>query len=119
MRNEFYIGCTERQVCSATCIFGLSTKEISMNSEMYWIHNCLFGSIIFIGRKSYEGKQLEKLIEDKVELEVFNNFFDSLILPRISAEIVREYIKYEKEESFLEGKRFKILEIKNCLSLDY
>lgn len=130
MWDDIIIGKGEK-LCSAVIHYSSRNTRIriSANRTSYWISGCVFDKGLTIYKDCKEGEKLTELLalpndenstvftSKKSKDRKITEYLNNLILKRISYDDVMCSIENIRKVAFEEGKRAKILEIRNILTI--
>lgn len=108
-RNEF--GCT------AIKVFNLEFSGISENRISYWITDCIGDMGMQVMKDTKEGETIKIMIEEKWSKKKMLNYFNRLLLKKVSPTKIIAVMKNIENEAYRKGKRDKEIEIQNALGL--
>lgn len=102
----------ERRVCGARSHH--IHKNISINSQAYWISDLVLGLGMTVYRDTPEGKKIEKLLEKEGNVQ---GYLTTLVLKHVPDVLLIIKIEQYGQERYQEGRRSKVDEFRACLNL--
>ena len=105
MYKEIKIG-TGDHLSSAIVVFGIIDDDfnrISENRTSYWIYDNIFGYKLIIMKDTVEGKTISKMIGDNENINVIENYIDSLVIDSLSKSEMMDEIKKLSTHNYENG----------------
>lgn len=102
---------------STACISRQDLKNVSQNSNSFWISNCVFGIGMTIFKNTEEGKMLAVMFKENAAAEDIQKFIDAIALRRAPIELAYKAIAVAKAKHFEEGREAKTVEMREVLGL--